>query len=46
MARITKFEIAEMNRFQLHDDVDAKVFVQEHDGRALLQISTYDRESR
>ncbi len=35
-----------MNRFQLHDEVDAKVFVQEYDGRRLLQISTYGRDSR
>lgn len=36
MARITKFERGEINRFQLHDEVDAKLFVQDFDGRRLL----------
>jgi hypothetical protein len=46
MARIVKLERAEMNRFQLHDEVDAKIFIQDYDGRKLLQISTYGRDSR
>lgn len=46
MARIIKLERGEMNRFQLHDEVDAKIFVQDYDGRKLLQISTYGRDSR
>ena len=46
MARITKFERGEINRFQLHDEVDAKLFVQDFDGRRLLQVSTYGRDSR
>ncbi len=46
MARITKFERGEINRFQLHDEVDAKLFVQDFDGRRLMQISTYGRDSR
>ena len=35
-----------MDRFQLHDEVDAKIFFHEYDGRKLLQISTYGRNSR
>jgi hypothetical protein len=46
MARVTKLERGEMLRFQLHDEVDAKVFTQDYDGRKLLQISTYGRDSR
>lgn len=46
MARIISLERAEMNRFQLHDEVDAKIFIQDYDGRKLLQISTYGRDSR
>ncbi|MBP1874570.1 hypothetical protein J2Z19_004296 [Ensifer adhaerens] len=46
MARITKFERGEISRFQLHDEVDAKLFVQDFDGRRLMQISTYGRDSR
>jgi len=46
MARIIKLERAEMQRFQLHDEVDAKFFIQDYDGRKLLQISTYGRDSR
>ncbi|WP_160004772.1 methionyl-tRNA formyltransferase [Rhizobium sp. 18055] len=46
MARITKFELASMQRFQLHDPIDAKIFTHEYDGRRLVQISTYGRNSR
>lgn len=46
MARIRNLELASMNRFQLHDEIDAKMFVQDYDGRKLLQISTYGRDSR
>lgn len=46
MARITKFQHGQMDRFQLHDEVDAKIFFHEYDGRKLLQISTYGRNSR
>ncbi|MGO7984530.1 hypothetical protein [Rhizobium leguminosarum] len=46
MARITKFELAKMQRFQLHDPIDAKIFAHEYDGRKLIQISTYGRVSR
>ena len=35
-----------MQRMQLHDVVEAKYFVQEKDGRKLLQITTFGRESR
>jgi hypothetical protein len=35
-----------MDRLQLHDEVEAKLFVQEYDGRKLLQISTYGRPDR
>ncbi|KNY18536.1 hypothetical protein AKG11_03890 [Shinella sp. SUS2] len=35
-----------MDRLQLHDEVDAKLFVQNYDGRKLVQISTYGRSSR
>ncbi|THK39881.1 methionyl-tRNA formyltransferase [Ensifer sp. MPMI2T] len=46
MARITKFELGAMDRFQLHDEVEAKIFIQDFDGRKLLQVSTYGRNSR
>jgi hypothetical protein len=35
-----------MDRLQLHDEVEAKLFVQDYDGRRLLQISTYGRPGR
>ena len=46
MARINHFEEAKMDRFQLHDEVDAKLYVQEYDGRKLVQISTFGRPTR
>ncbi|MEW9615746.1 MULTISPECIES: hypothetical protein [unclassified Shinella] len=46
MARITHFQRDQMDRLQLHDEVDAKLFVQNYDGRKLVQISTYGRSSR
>jgi len=46
MARITRFERDRMDRLQLHDEVEAKLFVQDYDGRKLIQISTYGRSSR
>ncbi len=46
MARITKFELGEMDRITLHDEVDAKYYFQEKDGRKLLQISTFGRTTR
>jgi len=46
MARITEFVLSEMQRFQLHDPIKAKIFAHEYDGRKVLQISTYGRESR
>lgn len=46
MARIESFEKADMQRMQLHDVVDAKYYVQEYDGRNLLQISTFGRPTR
>jgi hypothetical protein len=35
-----------MQRFQLHDPIDAKIFSHEYDGRRLIQISTYGRDTR
>ncbi|MCF3639476.1 methionyl-tRNA formyltransferase [Rhizobium sp. TRM95111] len=46
MARINRFNEAQMDRFQLHDEVDAKLYVHEYDGRKLLQISTFGRPTR
>ncbi len=46
MALITEFELAEMQRFQLHDPIKAKLFAHEYDGRKVIQISTYGRDTR
>jgi hypothetical protein len=46
VARITHFQRDQMDRLQLHDEVDAKLFVQNFDGRKLIQISTYGRSGR
>ena len=46
MARIERFQRDQMDRFQLHDEVDAKLFIQDYDGRKLMQISTYGRPGR
>lgn len=46
MARIAKFQVGHMDRFQLHDEVEAKLFMQDYDGRRLMQISTYGRPGR
>ncbi|MGQ3214090.1 MAG: methionyl-tRNA formyltransferase [Shinella sp.] len=35
-----------MERLQLHGEVEAKLFVQDYDGRKLMQISTYGRPDR
>jgi len=46
MARLVKFERGQLDRFQLHDPIDAKYYVHEWDGRKMLQISTFGRTSR
>lgn len=46
MARIAQFQRGHMDRLQLHDEVAAKLFVQDLDGRKLMQISTYGRPDR
>ncbi|WP_069061439.1 hypothetical protein [Sinorhizobium sp. RAC02] len=35
-----------MDRLQLHDEVEAKLFVQDGEGGKLMQISTYGRPGR
>ncbi|NGN40119.1 methionyl-tRNA formyltransferase [Mesorhizobium sp. CGMCC 1.15528] len=35
-----------MQRMQLHDAIEAKYYVQDYDGRKLLQISTFGRATR
>lgn len=46
MALIGNFKREEMKRLSLHDRIDADYFVQDIDGRQLLQINTYGRSSR
>lgn len=46
MARLVEFERGQLNRFQLHDPIDAKYYVHEVDGRKLLQLSMFGRSSR
>jgi hypothetical protein len=46
MARIEILEKAEMQRMQLHEPVDTKYYVNDIDGKKLLQISTFGRPTR
>lgn len=46
MALIEGFERGDLQRMQLHDAVDARYYVNEIDGRKLLQISTFGRPTR
>ncbi|NYD80941.1 methionyl-tRNA formyltransferase [Brucella intermedia] len=46
MARLVEFERGQLNRFQLHDPIDAKYYIHEVDGRKLFQLSTFGRSSR
>ena len=46
MARIVDFQLGSMDRMQLHDPIDAKYFLHEHDGRKFIQVSTYGRSDR
>ncbi|MBA8904087.1 MULTISPECIES: methionyl-tRNA formyltransferase [unclassified Phyllobacterium] len=46
MARITDFEKGQMDRFQLHDSIEAKYYIHEYDDKRVLQISTFGRSSR
>lgn len=46
MARLQNFEKGNINRFQLHDPINATYYVNEVDGRKILQLSTFGRNSR
>lgn len=46
MARIVNFQRAKMDRMRLHDDVEAKIYFQNVDGRVLMQVSTFGRPER
>ena len=46
MAQIRTFNLAEMQRYQAHHEVDANYYLHERDGRKLLQINTYGRQDR
>ena len=46
MARIVEFEPAKMDRMRLHDEVSAKIYFQNVDGRVLMQMSTFGRDTR
>jgi len=35
-----------MDRMRLHDDVEAKIYFQNVDGRVLMQVSTFGRPER
>lgn len=46
MALISNFFQGQRERLQLHDAIPATYYVQEHDGRILLQIDTTGRSDR
>ena len=46
MALVRSFERKTMDRNSLHDEIEASYSVFERDGRVILQIDTYGRESR
>ncbi len=46
MALLRAFTEKRMERNSLHDEIDATYTVFERDGRVLLQIDTYGRDSR
>ena len=46
MAMIRKFVERKMDRNSIHDGIEARYVIFEHDGRSFLQIDTYGRASR
>ncbi|WP_336056192.1 methionyl-tRNA formyltransferase [Nitratireductor sp. CH_MIT9313-5] len=46
MARVENIELKQRDRVQLHDPVDAGLYLFEKDGRKLIQIDTFGRDSR
>lgn len=46
MALVTKFEKLDSERYQLHEEVEAKYAVFERDGKGFVQINTYGRPDR
>ena len=46
MALIRRFNEKHMERNSLHDEIEATYTVFERDGRVLLQIDSYGRDSR
>ena len=46
MAMIGRFVEGQMERNSVHDEIEAKYVIFEHDGRSFLQIDTYGRASR
>jgi hypothetical protein len=46
MALIRKFKRKSMQRNSLHDEIEATYSVFERDGRVILQIDGYGRDSR
>jgi hypothetical protein len=46
VALIRSFEKKDRERYAVHDEIEANYFAFERDGRVLLQIDTYGRQSR
>jgi len=46
MALVRSFEKLDGERFQLHEEVEAKYAVFERDGQGFVQINTYGRSTR
>ena len=46
MALVRKFEKLDGERYQLHEEVEAKYAVFERDGKGFVQINTYGRSTR
>jgi hypothetical protein len=46
LALVTKFEKLDSERYQLHEEVEAKYAVFERDGKGFVQINTYGTTGR
>lgn len=46
MAFVKAFERDSLDQMRLHDEVRGKVYFQNVDGRVLMQMSTFGRETR
>ncbi len=46
MVLVNRIGTLELERTQLHDEVESRGTIFEHDGRYILQLNTYGRASR